>query len=85
MVKVLIAGQAANCRRVETQSGSSAHLAVDDRRQHFALESAERGRLAKVKVVVKGSRRSCDSEIDRQNLKHAGHDAAILTANPSEE
>jgi hypothetical protein len=42
MAKVLIAGQAANCRRVEAQSRSAAHLAIDYRCEHLALESAKR-------------------------------------------
>ena len=42
MVKVLIAGQAANCRRMETQSRSPTYLAINHRSQHLALESAER-------------------------------------------
>jgi hypothetical protein len=39
---MFIAGQAANCRRVETQSRSAANLAVDYRRKHLALQPAER-------------------------------------------
>jgi hypothetical protein len=42
MAKMLIAGQAANCRRVESQSRSATHFAIDDRCQHLALESADR-------------------------------------------
>jgi hypothetical protein len=42
MVKVLIACQAANRRRMKTQSRSPTHFAIDHRCQHLALESAER-------------------------------------------
>jgi hypothetical protein len=42
MVEMLITGQAANCRRMQPQSRSSAHLAIDHGCQHLALESAER-------------------------------------------
>jgi hypothetical protein len=42
MAKMLIAGQAANCRRVEPQSGSATHFAIDDRCHHLALETTER-------------------------------------------
>jgi len=52
MAKMLIASQAANCRRVEPQSRSTTHFAIDDRCEHLALEAAERRRLAKVKVAV---------------------------------
>ena len=85
MADMLIASQAANCRRVEPQSWSASHFAIDDRCQHLALQAAERWRLAKVKVAIQGSCRPCDSEIDRQNLKHAGHNTTILTPNPEEE
>jgi hypothetical protein len=49
---MLIAGKAANCRRVEPQSGSATHLAIDDRCQHLALETVERRGSAKVKVAI---------------------------------
>jgi hypothetical protein len=65
MVKMLIAGKAANCRRVEAQSGSAAHFAVDDRRDHLALEAAERRVPAKVKVAIQRSCRPRNSQIDR--------------------
>jgi len=52
VIQMFIAGQAANCRRVEAQSRCTTHLAIDDRGQHLALQSAERRRLAKVKVLV---------------------------------
>ena len=42
IVKMLITGQAANCRRMQPQSRSSTHLAIDHGCQHLALESAER-------------------------------------------
>lgn len=42
MAKMLIASEAANRRRVEPESGRPAHLAIDDRCQHLALESAQR-------------------------------------------
>jgi hypothetical protein len=42
MVEMLIAGEAANCRRVEPQSRSATHLSVDHRREHLALKSVER-------------------------------------------
>jgi len=49
---MLIAGKAANCRRVKAQSGSSTHFAIDDRCDHLALEAAERRVPAKVKVAI---------------------------------
>ena len=52
MVKMLIAGKAANCRRVEAQSGSATHFAIDDRCDHLALEAAERRVPAEVKVAI---------------------------------
>jgi hypothetical protein len=85
MAKMLIASQAANCRRVESKSRSATHFAIDDRCQHLALQAAEKWRLAKVKMAIQGSCRPCDSEIDRKNLKHAGHNTSILTTNPMEE
>ena len=42
MAEMLIAREAANCRRVEAESGSAADLAVDDRGKHLALEAGER-------------------------------------------
>ena len=42
MTQMFIAGQAANCRRVEAQSRRTTNLAIDYRCQHLALESAER-------------------------------------------
>ena len=41
MVKVLIACQAANRRRMKTQSRSPTHFAIDHRRQHFALQAGK--------------------------------------------
>ena len=41
IVEMLIAGEAANCRRMEPQSRGSAHLAIDHGGQHLALEPAE--------------------------------------------
>ena len=41
MAEMLILRQAANCRRMETQSRSAADLPVDDRCQHLALDSSE--------------------------------------------
>jgi len=52
MAKMFISSQAANCRRVQTQSRSTAHFAIDDRCQHLALEAAERRGPAKVKVAI---------------------------------
>ncbi len=52
VIQMLIAREAANCRRVEPQSGGATHLAVDDRRDHLALESAERRAPAEVKVAI---------------------------------
>lgn len=73
MIQMVIAGEAANCRRVEAQSWCATYLAIDDRCQHLALQSAEWRRLAKVEVTIHGARRTCNSEVDCQNLKHAGH------------
>lgn len=36
-----VPGEAANCRRMEAQSGRATDLAVDDRREHLPLEPAE--------------------------------------------
>ena len=85
MAKVLIAGKAANCRRVETQSGGPTHLAIDYRCQHLALKSAERRRFAKMKVAIQRAGRPRDLEIDREDLKHTRHDTAILTPHPAKE
>jgi hypothetical protein len=41
VVEMLIACEAANCRRMKTESGSPTDLAVDDGRQHLALEPAQ--------------------------------------------
>ena len=41
MAKLLIAREAANCRRVEPQSGCAAHLTVDDGGQHLTLEATD--------------------------------------------
>ena len=41
MTEVLISGKATNRRRMETESRSPTHLAVDDCRQHLTLETAE--------------------------------------------
>lgn len=81
----IIAGQAANCRRVEPQSRSPTHLAIDYRCHHLALESAERRRPAKVEVAIEGTCRTCDPEVDCKNLKNAGHNTAILATNPAKE
>jgi hypothetical protein len=42
MAKMVIAGEAANCRRVESKSRSPTHFAIYYRSYHLALESAER-------------------------------------------
>jgi hypothetical protein len=39
---MLIASQAANCRRVEPQSRRATHFAIDDGRKHFTLKAIER-------------------------------------------
>jgi hypothetical protein len=85
MAEMLVAGQAADRRRVEAQSRSPTHLAVDYRCQHLALESVKRRSTAKVEVAIEGTCRTCDPEIDRKHLKDAGHDTAILAANPAKE
>jgi len=85
MARMLIASQAANCRRVEPQSRSAPHLAADDRGQHLALESAQRRRVAKVEVAIKRTRWTCNFQVDRKNLKHAGNDTAILATNSAEK
>ena len=85
MTKMLIAGQAANRRRVEAQSRGSTYLAIDYRCYHLALESAERRRPAQVEVAIEGTCRTCDPEVDCKHLKDAGHDTAVLAANPAKE
>jgi hypothetical protein len=82
---MFIAHQAANCRRVETQSRGPTHLAIYHRRQHLALEPAEGRPFAKVKVAIQGARRACNAEVDRENLKHSRHHPAILAAHIAEE
>jgi len=52
MAKMLIASQAANCRRVEPQSRSATDFSIDDRCQHLALEAVEGRGPAKVKVAI---------------------------------
>ena len=85
MAEMLIASKAANCRRMETQSGSPAHFAINYSCQHLALEPAERGRPTKMEVTVQGAHHRCDSQVDRKNLKHTRNDTAILATNPAKE
>ena len=42
MVEMLITREAANCRRMQAQSRSPTDLAVDDGRQHLALQPGQR-------------------------------------------
>ncbi len=84
MAEMLIPGQAANCRRMEPDSRRAAHLAVDDRRQHLALESAHRCRLAKVQVAVQGTGRLCDAKIDgKYGLSNTGGLTAVSVRLPT--
>ena len=82
---MLITGKAANCRRVETQSGGSPDLAVDNGCQHLALEPAKRRRPAHMEVFVQGTRWLCDAEVDREGLEHARNDPTVLTPDPPKE
>ena len=38
-----------------------------------------------MKMVIQGSRRACDLEVDGEDLKHTGNHAAILATNPAKE
>jgi hypothetical protein len=82
---VLVAGEAANCRRVKPQSRGTTYLPVDHRRQHLALKSSEFRGFAKMKVVVQGTRGSRDPQVDREDLEHTGYDTPVLATNESKE
>jgi hypothetical protein len=38
-----------------------------------------------MKVVIQGTRRPCDSEVDRKNLKHTRDNTAVSATNPAKE
>ena len=82
---MLIAGQAANCRRVKAQSWGSADLPVDDGGQHLPLQPAQWRGLSQMKVLVQRARRLRDAQVDRESLIYPGYDAAVLPADPAEE
>ena len=85
MAQMFIAGQAANCRRVQADSRRAAHLAVHHRCQHLPLQPAEGRPLAKVKMFIQGARGARHPEVDRENLKHSRHHPSILPADIAEE
>ena len=84
-IEVLIPREAADRRRVETQSGASADPPVDHRGQHLALEPAERRGGAEMEALVERTDRTREGEVDRQDPEDAGNDASVLAANPAEE
>jgi len=55
---MLVAGKAADRRRMQAQSGRAADFAVDHRGQHLTLESAQWRGLAQVEVTVDSARRT---------------------------
>lgn len=82
---MLISREAANCRRMEAQSGSSADLPIDDRCQHLSFEAPEGRGLSQVKVTIQGTRRSRGGHVDGEDLEDPRHDTSVLAASPSKE